>query len=80
MSNYSDLIGFTIFKCGSGYYAKPQMIVCKSFEVFVLPVASATYPHLLQYCSLILKLHASFRTIMHALTIIRKINTYLAGN
>lgn len=56
------------------------MIVCKSFEVFVLLVASATCPHLLQYCSLILKLHASFRTIMHALTIIRKINTYLAGN
>ena len=22
VSNYSDLMGFTIFKCGSGYYAK----------------------------------------------------------
>ena len=22
MSNYSDLMGFTIFKCGSGYYSK----------------------------------------------------------
>lgn len=74
------LVVFDVSKPAPGTMQKPQMIVCKSFEVFVLPVASATYPHLLQYCSLILKLHASFRTIMHALTIIRKINTYLAGN
>lgn len=25
ISNYSDLMGFTIFKCGSGYQQKSQM-------------------------------------------------------
>jgi len=36
ISNYFDLMGFTIFKCGSGYFLKPQIIGSQLFGVFIL--------------------------------------------
>lgn len=46
ISNYSNLMRFTIFKCGSGYYSKkPQMTYKQSFEVFILADMSAFCPH-----------------------------------
>lgn len=45
ISNYSDLMGFTIFKCGSGHQKKSQTVGLQLFGVFILPVVSAFCPH-----------------------------------
>ena len=41
MSNYSNLIGLTIFKCGSGYHEKSQSTVIRLVGFFILFFVSA---------------------------------------
>lgn len=44
ISNYSDLMGFTIFKCGSGYQEKSQSTFIQLVGIFVMPAVSVFLP------------------------------------